>query len=324
MLPAVANSLQHDGNSPQLQADTHNQQQEQQLEPWPDLAADLADDGPDGSSAYPAVCGLLPPIDAGVPAKGPSGALGSSESDDTPQHQLSTPTAQAAASAPQQQQQRAAPLPPAPQLFGQPGGVITLALPAAGLPAGTSIGLAVPGKPPPAAAAGSGAPRPAAAAGAIPGAALVTGQPVLGVPNLLPGTGFASPPVLQQLPVQHAAAAAAAMAAARTAGSILSGPSALGVPAKAGDDSSSGGGFAAYAGSSSSNSQWCTPACRQRSLSSRGPCFHCGTTYSSQWRSGPPHKPVLCNACGLYFRKVQSLPDHTCQVAGALQVRGGQ
>jgi hypothetical protein len=61
------------------------------------------------------------------------------------------------------------------------------------------------------------------------------------------------------------------------------------------------------------------PGCR-RSLALRGPCYHCGTTISSQWRSGPPDKPVLCNACGLYYRKVQSLPDHTCQVAGALSV----
>lgn len=139
---------------------------------------------------------------------------------------------------------------------------------------------------------------------------------MLAMPNLMPGTGLASPP--GQLPIQHHAAAAAAMAAARTAGSILSGPAAAGLPAKPEHDSS-GGGFAGYAGSSSSNSQWCTPVCR-RGLSSRGPCFHCGTTYSSQWRSGPAHKPVLCNACGLYFRKVQSLPDHTCQVAGALEV----
>lgn len=58
----------------------------------------------------------------------------------------------------------------------------------------------------------------------------------------------------------------------------------------------------------------------RRGLALRGPCFHCGTTISSQWRSGPADKPVLCNACGLYYRKVQSLPDHTCQVAGALSV----
>jgi hypothetical protein len=63
-------------------------------------------------------------------------------------------------------------------------------------------------------------------------------------------------------------------------------------------------------------------SCR-RSVALRGPCYHCGTTISSQWRSGPPDKPVLCNACGLYYRKVQSLPDHTCQVAGALSVSSG-
>ena len=347
--------------SPQQQ----HQQHQQQL--WQQPSAASGDETGSGVQ-YPAVCGLLPPIDAGCGPPGASGALGSSESDDTPQHHLNTPTAAASASVAQQQQHQqqhqqqlvgvvAAVNTQGPGLYGQPG-VITLALPA-GLPATTS--LLAPGQPvtqgkpptpaPAAAANGAGSaavtPTPAVAAAAaaaggassaaqhqqngaaaaVPGpGALVTGQPVLGVPNLMhaaaaaAAAGFTTgPQALPQLGLPHPAAAAA-MAAARTAGSILSGPSTLGVPAKpggGGEDSSSTGGLAGANGSSSS--QWCTPVCR-RGLSSRGPCFHCGTTYSSQWRSGPPHKPVLCNACGLYYRKVQSLPDHTCQVAGALQV----
>jgi hypothetical protein len=50
--------------------------------------------------------------------------------------------------------------------------------------------------------------------------------------------------------------------------------------------------------------------------------MHCGTTISSQWRSGPSDKPVLCNACGLYYRKLSTLPQHTCQVANQQQVSG--
>lgn len=141
--------------------------------------------------------------------------------------------------------------------------------------------------------------------------------------------GFAGAHVLPHLALPHPAAAAMA-AAARNGVGILPRPATLGVPARAAAGEDSNGGFAGGAGgggggggSTSSSSQWCSgPGGCRRGLSSRGPCFHCGTTYSSQWRSGPPHKPVLCNACGLYYRKVQSLPDHTCQVAGALEVRG--
>jgi hypothetical protein len=61
----------------------------------------------------------------------------------------------------------------------------------------------------------------------------------------------------------------------------------------------------------------------RRTIALRGPCLHCGTTLSTQWRSGPEDKPVLCNACGLYYRKLTCLPDHTCQVAVALTVRLG-
>jgi hypothetical protein len=85
---------------------------------------------------------------------------------------------------------------------------------------------------------------------------------------------------------------------------------AAGAPGAADNPTSAGCG-AAGGGSSS---------CK-RGLLSRGPCCHCGTTSSSQWRGGPPDKPVLCNACGLHFRKERGLPDHTSQVAGALEVR---
>lgn len=276
-----------------------------------------AGDGPDASSNYPAVCGLLTPIDEGEPpAKVTSGAYGSSESDDTPHHHLSTtPTAASGPQPqPQQPQLQQPPSQPQPQhtmqlapmpaaLFGQPGGpFISLAL-TPGASISLVAGRPVLAKPPPAAAVAAGA-GPSAAAAAV------AGQPALGLPHtLVPGAALSGPQ------------AAAAIAAARTAGSLLSGGPAAAAAAAAGvhhraphkqpgsqqeDGSSSGA--------------WCTPVCR-RGLSSRGPCFHCGTTISSQWRSGPAHKPVLCNACGLYFRKVQSLPDHTCQVAGALEVR---
>ena len=33
-----------------------------------------------------------------------------------------------------------------------------------------------------------------------------------------------------------------------------------------------------------------------------GPCCHCGTEQSPLFRPGPPHAPVLCNACGTQYR----------------------
>ena len=318
--------VQHNGTSPHLQADTlQQQQQQQQLLQLPRLQLGNAGE-PQNSSSYPAVCGLLPPLDApSDPPKVTCGTLGSCESDDTPQHQLSrTPTATAASAA--QQQHSAAQHSAAVAKGGlvqRPGGtIITVALPAAlpgnsssmglaaGLPVTATSPAAAGGLPrlQPAAAAGSGAPAPT---GLAPGQGLINMPPAFLIPAAAVG------PQGAHHPAAAAAAAAAAMAAARTAGSILSGPAALGVPIKPEGDSSNGalGGFAGSSSTSNSNGQWC-----RRGLSSRGPCFHCGTTYSSQWRSGPPHKPVLCNACGLYYRKVQSLPDHTCEVAGALEV----
>ena len=38
-----------------------------------------------------------------------------------------------------------------------------------------------------------------------------------------------------------------------------------------------------------------------------GPCDHCGAVESPQWRRGPTHKPVLCNACGTRFRRTHQL-----------------
>ncbi|KAL6781526.1 CGL106 [Auxenochlorella protothecoides x Auxenochlorella symbiontica] len=40
-------------------------------------------------------------------------------------------------------------------------------------------------------------------------------------------------------------------------------------------------------------------------------CSHCGVTESPQWRRGPAHKPLLCNACGTRYRRTnQFLPLH--------------
>lgn len=40
----------------------------------------------------------------------------------------------------------------------------------------------------------------------------------------------------------------------------------------------------------------------------QGPCGHCGTEASPQWRAGPPEHPVLCDMCGRHFRKTKTLP----------------
>lgn len=44
-----------------------------------------------------------------------------------------------------------------------------------------------------------------------------------------------------------------------------------------------------------------SPAQRQ------GPCGHCKTPYSPQWRKGPRNKPVLCNACGIRYLRNRHL-----------------
>jgi hypothetical protein len=38
-----------------------------------------------------------------------------------------------------------------------------------------------------------------------------------------------------------------------------------------------------------------------------GPCGHCKTPYSPQWRKGPRNKPVLCNACGIRYLRNRHL-----------------
>ncbi|GAX73298.1 hypothetical protein CEUSTIGMA_g752.t1 [Chlamydomonas eustigma] len=38
-----------------------------------------------------------------------------------------------------------------------------------------------------------------------------------------------------------------------------------------------------------------------------GPCDYCGATESPQWRRGPTSTPVLCNACGMRFRRTNQL-----------------
>ncbi|GLC33829.1 hypothetical protein PLESTM_000124000 [Pleodorina starrii] len=47
-----------------------------------------------------------------------------------------------------------------------------------------------------------------------------------------------------------------------------------------------------------------------------GPCAHCGTTESPQWRRPLTKKVVLCNACGIYFSRHHSLPKRK-KFAGA-------
>lgn len=39
-----------------------------------------------------------------------------------------------------------------------------------------------------------------------------------------------------------------------------------------------------------------------------GPCAHCGTMESPQWRRPLTKKVVLCNACGIYYSRHHSLP----------------
>ena len=48
-------------------------------------------------------------------------------------------------------------------------------------------------------------------------------------------------------------------------------------------------------------------ACFFSSHRKGGPCDHCGATESPQWRRGPIKTPTLCNACGMRFRRTNSL-----------------
>jgi len=52
-----------------------------------------------------------------------------------------------------------------------------------------------------------------------------------------------------------------------------------------------------------------------------GPCDHCGASESPQWRRGPNHKPVLCNACGTRYRRTNQLgpPVPSSSSRGALK-----
>ncbi|KAG2497942.1 hypothetical protein HYH03_004204 [Edaphochlamys debaryana] len=47
-----------------------------------------------------------------------------------------------------------------------------------------------------------------------------------------------------------------------------------------------------------------------------GPCAHCGTTESPQWRRPLTKKIILCNACGIYFSRHHALPKRK-KVPGA-------
>ncbi len=41
-----------------------------------------------------------------------------------------------------------------------------------------------------------------------------------------------------------------------------------------------------------------------------GPCSHCGANDTPQWREGPPQKLVLCNACGLWYKRHGHLGEY--------------
>mmetsp|Transcript_19940 Transcript_19940/g.23911 ORF Transcript_19940/g.23911 Transcript_19940/m.23911 type:complete len:174 (+) Transcript_19940:305-826(+) len=50
-----------------------------------------------------------------------------------------------------------------------------------------------------------------------------------------------------------------------------------------------------------------TPPTQQAAHKPGGPCDHCGTLESPQWRRGPAAKPMLCNACGTRYRRTNQL-----------------
>lgn len=45
-----------------------------------------------------------------------------------------------------------------------------------------------------------------------------------------------------------------------------------------------------------------------------GPCTHCGTCESPQWRRHLTNNMVLCNACGIYYRRHHALPKRKAKV----------
>lgn len=275
-----------------------------------------------GSASLAAASGLL--AIAGTAGKcKPGQVLGSSESDGTPHPEHSTPSAGPPSPHMRRQQQQQQAQQPAYQQYQQQPLMLLqqqqmlLHLQAAGMGA------------------------------MAPGACMVQGQPLMNATAQAANTGNIFFPAAQQQqqqqPAQPQIMAYALMgppghvhmgngtptaAAADAAGGVAAAAAASGSleAAAAGSGSLDANGGAAAAGvikceadAAAAAGQAGQAGCR-RSLALRGPCYHCGTTISSQWRSGPPDKPVLCNACGLYYRKVSSLPDHTCQVAGALSV----
>lgn len=57
-----------------------------------------------------------------------------------------------------------------------------------------------------------------------------------------------------------------------------------------------------------SNAAAVVKAPHKRPPAAHGPCDHCGAIKSPQWRKGPSHKPLLCNACGTKFSRTKNLP----------------
>lgn len=56
----------------------------------------------------------------------------------------------------------------------------------------------------------------------------------------------------------------------------------------------------------------------------QGPCCHCHTHTSPQWRKGPACKPTLCNACGTRFLRTKSLGKATDKAALAPAALGAE
>lgn len=57
----------------------------------------------------------------------------------------------------------------------------------------------------------------------------------------------------------------------------------------------------------STNSSGSGRAGKNAPVQRQGPCGHCKTPYSPQWRKGPRNKPVLCNACGIRYLRNRHL-----------------
>jgi len=79
-------------------------------------------------------------------------------------------------------------------------------------------------------------------------------------------------------------------------------------------------------GGASAEAQSATPAAKPLfkppfSHRNGGPCDHCCVKESPQWRRGPAHKPVLCNACGTRYRRTNQLGPVAARPGAAARKR---